>query len=153
MTPAEIELEGFVARYAEATSAMARLAIARMRADLPQAHVLVYDNYNALAIGFCAGPKVAGMVFSIAVYPKWVSLFFAQGARLDDPGQRLKGSGSRIRHIVLTDIGLLDDPAIRNLMEQALALAAPWSGSGEVVIQSISAKQRPRRHENFIGST
>ena len=41
-------------------------------------------------------------VFSIAVSPRWVSLFFLQsGTKLSDPKGLLKGSGTKVRHIVL----------------------------------------------------
>jgi hypothetical protein len=36
---------------------------------------LVYDNYNALAIGFGQTERVSDVIFSIAVYPRWVGLF------------------------------------------------------------------------------
>jgi hypothetical protein len=109
---------------------------------------LVYDNYNALAVGYGATTKQSGLVFSIAVYPRWVSLFFTQGAALDDPKGLLKGQGSRIRHIVLNRPEMLDDPDIRALMAQAMAKADPpidASRSNRLIIQSVSGKQKPRR--------
>ena len=92
---------------------------------VPGAISLVYDNYNALAIGYGATTKQSGLVFSIAVYPRWVSLFFTQGAALDDPKGLLKGEGSRIRHVVLGGPQSLDDPDVRALMAQALSMADP----------------------------
>jgi hypothetical protein len=115
---------------------------------VPGAISLVYDNYNALAIGYGATTKQSGLVFSIAVYPRWVSLFFTQGAALDDPTGLLKGEGSRIRHIVLSGPEILDNPPVLQLMAQALASADPpidASQPNQLIIQSISAKQKPRR--------
>ncbi|MGA7411558.1 MAG: DUF1801 domain-containing protein [Bryobacteraceae bacterium] len=94
-----------------------------MRKRLPGAVELVYDNYNALAIGFGPSEKASEAIFSIAVFPRWVSLFFLQGATLEDPENLLKGSGRRARHIVLKDAGTLDEPAIEALMAQALKTA------------------------------
>lgn len=114
----------------------------------PGAISLVYDNYNALAIGYGATDKQAGLVFSIAVYPRWVSLFFTQGASLNDPKGLLKGEGRRIRHIVLCGPGSLDDPDVRMLMTQALARAEPTidaSRPNQLIIQSVSPKQKSRR--------
>jgi hypothetical protein len=62
-----------------------------MRRRLPGATELIYDNYNALAIGFGPGERSSDAVFSIAVWPRWVSLFFLRGTRLHDPGKLLKG--------------------------------------------------------------
>ncbi|RAK61585.1 hypothetical protein DJ021_18165 [Phenylobacterium hankyongense] len=145
---AEAQLEGFIAKYSDAVAAQIRAARARMRERLPGATELVYDNYNALAIGYGANDKIGGLVFSIAAYPRWVSLFFARGAALDDPAGRLKGEGSQVRHIVLTDLAVLDEPEVRALMDQALARAQPpiaASGGGAAIIKSVSARQRPRR--------
>ncbi|WP_304175426.1 hypothetical protein [Phenylobacterium aquaticum] len=148
MDGAETRLEGFIAKYADATAIQARLAIAEMRRRLPGAIILVYDNYNALAVGFGATDKQAGLVFSIAVYPRWVSLFFARGIGLNDPDGLLRGEGSRVRHIVLEGAQSLDDPRVRALMDQALTRADPPIDARQpsrLIIQSVSAKQRPRR--------
>jgi len=142
------ELDKFLARFTPEVEAQARAALGRMRARLPGAVELVYDNYNALAIAFGANEKMSGIVFSIAVYPRWVSLFFARGAELADPDGLLQGSGSTMRHIVLKDIALFDRPAVEALIAEALALATPAidpTRDRRLVIKSVSAKQRPRR--------
>ena len=119
-----------------------------MRLRLPGAIELVYDNYNALAVGFGPTERVSEVIFSIAVFPRWLSLFFFQGHGLPDPKKLLKGSGKMARHIVLEGPEALDTPAIRALMDQALAQAIkPLDPTQRhrIVIKSISAKQRPRR--------
>jgi len=145
---AEDRLAGFVARFAPNVAALASEAIAKTRARLPGANVLVYDNYNALAVGFGATEKSSDIVLSIAVYPRWASLFLVGGPKLDDPKGMLKGEGSTVRHIVLKTPATLDDPDVRALTDQALALAkAPIdpTATGRLIIKSVSAKQRPRR--------
>ena len=142
------QLEGFIAKFSEEVAAQARAILARMGHLVPGAISLVYDNYNALAIGYGATDKQAGLVFSIAVYPRWVSLFFTQGASLNDPKGLLKGEGRRIRHIVLCGPGSFDDPDVRTLMTQALARAEPTidaSRPNQLIIQSVSPKQKSRR--------
>ncbi len=143
---AEARLEGFIARFSAEVAAEARAAVARMREILPGAVTLVYDNYNALAVGFGATDRQAGLVFSIAVYPRWVSLFLVGGPTLDDPHGLLKGEGGRVRHIVLAGVATLDDPRVQDLMDQALALRPIVADRpARLIIQSVSAKQRPRR--------
>jgi hypothetical protein len=148
MATPQAQLDGFIANYSPEVAKLGRGAIARMRKLLPAAHLLVYDNYNALAVGFGPSERTSEIVFSIAMYPRWVSLFFAKGASLPDPHRRLSGSGNVVRHVVLTGIEVLDDPQIRELMQQALARAAVSLQAGKrgaIVIKSISARQRPRR--------
>lgn len=142
------QLAGFLAKYTPAVAALAKTALARMRKRLPGAVELVYDNYNALAIGFGPTERASDAIFSIAVYPRWVSLFLLQGARVPDPQKILKGNGKQVRHLVLEEAAQLDTPAIQALIARALESAPtslPRSGRRRIVIKSVSAKQRPRR--------
>jgi hypothetical protein len=142
------QLRSFLAKFDPRVAASARAALARLRKKLPGAIELVYDNYNALAIGFGPSDKASEAIFSIAVFPRWVSLFFLQGAKLPDPSKVLKGSGTRVRHIVLTDLKILEQPPVKKLMALALKSAKrPLEPSQRrrLIIKSISAKQRPRR--------
>src|SRR5215813_14154091 len=104
----EEQLAGFIAKYTPEIGEMARAALARMRARLPGAIELVYDNYNALAIGFSPTERASDVIFSITLYPRWVSLFFFRGAGLPDPQKLLKGSGKQVRHIILENAANLD---------------------------------------------
>jgi hypothetical protein len=145
---AEAQLSAFIDRYLPAVAADARQALAFMTARLPTATRLVYDNYNALVVGFGAGPKVADIIFSIALYPRYVTLFFARGAELPDPHGLLEGGGKGVRHVKLRLISRIETREISELMDAALAIATPPlppSGNGPLIIKSISAKQRPRR--------
>jgi hypothetical protein len=142
------QLATFLARYTPEMRAAAEAALTTMRRLLPGAIQLVYDNYNALVIGFGPTERAGDAVFSIAVYPRWVTLFFLEGARLKDPMKLLKGSGKIVRHIVLKEPSVLEDPAVRELIRQALE-ASPTpivaTGPSRIVIKSVSAKQRPRK--------
>jgi hypothetical protein len=142
------QLAGFMARYSPEIERLAVATLRKMRARLPGATELVYDNYNALAIGFGPSERASECVFSIALFPRWVSLFFFEGRQLSDPDGLLKGTGKQVRHIVLRSVGDLDRPGVRALMTQALKIAdppMPTRGRGRIVIKSVSARQRPRR--------
>lgn len=144
----EDQLTGFIAKYTPEIGALAQAILAKMRARLPGAIELVYDNYNALAIGFSPTERTSDAIFSIALFPRWVSLFFLHGANLPDPQKMLKGSGKAARHIVLRAASDLDKPAMEALIVSALESAAhalDGAGAGRIVIKSISARQRPRR--------
>ena len=120
MSSAEQQLEEFIAKFTPEVASQTREALAKMRIRLPGAVELVYDNYNALAIGFSPTERTSDSLFSIAVFPRWVSLFFAKGAGLPDPEGLLQGTGNVVRHIVLTDSAVLDSPGIQRLMAQTL---------------------------------
>lgn len=143
------QLDAFLDKFAPLVADQARSALRKMRARLPGAIELVYDNYNALAIGFSPTERASDAVFSIALFPRWVSLFFLlNGTRLRDPEGLLAGTGNKVRHIVLETPTLLDSPAIQDLIAQALELAPKSIDPAQprkLIIKSVSAKQRPRR--------
>jgi hypothetical protein len=146
-SPAQ-QLRMFLSKFEPYVAAAARAALSSLRKRLPGAIEIVYDNYNALAIGFGPSEKASEAIFSIAVFPRWVSLFFLQGANLPDPTELLKGSGKRARHIVLTQPSALEQPAVKKLISAALICAKKPIDARQrrrLIIKSISAKQRPRR--------
>jgi hypothetical protein len=83
------------------------------------------------------------------MYPRWVNLFFLQAApKLPDPNRLLKGSGNVVRSITIQSASQLDQPAVQELIATALKRAIEPidpAAPGQLVIRSISAKQRPRR--------
>jgi hypothetical protein len=144
----EAQLASFIAKYMPEIATRAKAIRAEMRKRYPTAMELAYDNYNALAIGYAPAEKSSEGIFSIALYPKWVSLFFLQAKGLPDPHRILKGTGNVAKHVVLDSPESLSDPAIEALMREAVARArVPFSRDGKyrLIIKSISAKQRPRR--------
>jgi len=145
---AEAQFAEFIAKYDAEIAGLAESIRAEMRKLYPTALELVYDNYNALAIGFCPTERTSEAIFSIALYPKWVSLFFLQAKGLPDPEKLLRGSGSVARHIVLPSPDALHHPAVRELMREAEARAkTPFDpmGAHRLIVKSVSPKQRPRR--------
>ena len=144
------QLVSFLARFDPPVARLARAVLSRLRARMPSANQLVYDNYNALAIGFCPTDRAYDSIFSVAVFARGVNLFFFNGPNLPDPRRLLKGSGNMVRHIRVESIGLLDDPAVHALMEQAIEDADPPlapRGRGRVIIKSVAKKRRPRSVE------
>ena len=144
---AEAQIESFIAKFTDQVAGEIRAARAEMRRRLPGAYELVYDNYNALAIGYGPNDKTGQAVFSLACFPRRVSLCFVRGAELDDPHGVLSGGGNQVRFLPLDEPGVLDRPEVRAVWDQALGKAAPIvpAGVGPTIIKSISAKQRPRR--------
>jgi hypothetical protein len=144
----ERRIESFVAEYTPAIAEQLRDARQRLRAHFPRGVEMVFDNYNALVFGIGPTDRTRESFISIAGYPKWVTLFFLNGADLDDPQGLLEGDGKQVRGIRLKTPADLDAPAVAALIAQAvaphreaLAAAAPLS----TVIKMEVARQRPRR--------
>jgi hypothetical protein len=145
---AEAQLARFMGRFDPAVCALAQEARAALRRRFPAAFELVYDNYNALAIGFSPTDKTPDAIVSVTLYPRWVSLFFLYGAALPDPLRLLQGSGRQVRSIRVESAKTLTTPGVRALLKAAAAqseVRMPSRGSGAIIIKSVAARQRPRR--------
>ena len=141
------QLDAFLRRFAPAIRRIVHEARTRLRRRLPTALELVYDNYNALAIGFASSERTSDTIVSIAVYARGVNLYFMYGAALPDPHHVLIGSGNQGRFVRLESASMLDRPEIEELLVAAIDegdTPLPRSGRGRVIIKSISARQRPR---------
>ena len=145
---AEQQLDRFLDAFSPEVAGLARKTLVKLRKRLTHAKELVYDNYNALAIGFAPTERSSEGIFSIAIYPRHINFFFLQGAKLPDPEGLLQGEGSVVRHIRLEDEKTLDRADVKAMMATAMTMAeVPFDKKAEykLIIKSVSAKQRPRR--------
>ena len=143
----ERQLAGFISKFNPEVARVAKRARTELRRLLPGAFELVYDNYNALAVAYGPTERTSEVILSIALYPRWVSLFFARGAKLCDPSGILRGSGNQMRHVVLERVDVLRGKPVQELIKAAVATHPTTFGRerGRTIIKSVSAKQRPRR--------
>jgi hypothetical protein len=142
------QLAGFISKFDPKISRLVRNTRSALRKRLPTAIEQVYDNYNFLAIGYCATERASDCIVSIAVSAKGVALSFYYGATLPDPDKILLGSGNQNRYVRLGSASAIATPAVDALLRAAIAQAkSPLStaGRGYTVIKSVSTKQRPRR--------
>jgi hypothetical protein len=141
------QLSTFLARFSPEIVALARTARAKFRKRLPGATEMVYDNYNALVIGYSPTERPSDAILSLVIFPKRVSVCFIQGRHLPDPDQVLQGDGNQVRFVRL-DAGaaILDTAPLRALVTAAIAFGeTPFGGRGRLVVRAIAKRQRPRR--------
>ena len=119
------QLNSIIDARPPAMAKLTRAVLARMRERLPGSVEMVYDKKNALVIGFCSAERASNVINSIAVYSKWVNLYFFEGDSLPDPEGLLQGTGSMVRSIRLTDAADLDRPAVKALIAEARKCAEP----------------------------
>ena len=146
-TPAR-RVAGFIGRFDPAVARLARSARAALRRRFPTAVELVYDNYNALAMGFSPTERTSDVIVSVAVYARGVNLYFMYGKSLPDPDGILQGSGSQGAFVRLDGLGTLERPAVKALLRAAIDDAdtpLPKTRRGYTVIKAVSARQRARR--------
>ena len=143
----QAELDSFIDKFSPEVASLTRQLLDKMKTRVPGA-TLVYDNYNALAIGFGPSEKARQAILSLAAMPRWVTLCFLYGVGLPDPHGLLNGSGNQVRHLRLHTPEGFDDPRVQDLIAAALDGCEPpidATRQHQLIIKSISAKQRPRR--------
>ena len=141
------QLAGFLAKFNPPIAKLARAARARLRKRLPGAIEMVYDNYNALVIGYSPTERPSDAILSLVIFPKRVSVCFIQGKHLPDPDKLLQGTGNQVRFLRLDEeAAILDTAPVRALISAAIAFGGtPFAGKSRLVVRSIATKQRPRR--------
>ena len=146
ISPAK-QLASFLARFRPEIAALARAARAKLRKRLPGAIEMVYDNYNALAIGYSPTERPSDAVLSLVIFPKRVSICFLQGKHLPDPHHVLNGNGNQVRFIRLDEgAAILATAPIRALVHEAIVFGGtPFAGKPRLVVRAIARTQRPRR--------
>lgn len=146
---AEAQLRSFIEKFDSANQALIKAVRKALRERLPAANELVYDNYNFFVIGYSASERPSDAVLSLVADRNGVRLAFPYtGAKLPDPRKLLRGSGTQNRALTLESAERLRDPEVEALIAASLKVAKtamPESGKGELMIRSISPKQRPRR--------
>jgi len=153
---AATDLTRFIGQYSPEVRALATALLAKLRARLPGATELVYNNY-ALTIAFSPDDRPSHAVVGITLYTQWINLGFMEGALLDDPEGVLLGSGSQFRHVRLGAADDLDRPAIRALIDRAVRQgdggAFDPTRRRRIDVRTASAKPAPRRPDTRRAKT
>ena len=149
-TPAEAErqLKSFIAKFDPAHQTLIRAVRKTLRKRFPTAYELAYDNYNFFVIGYGPTERPSDCIVSLVAGANGVGLCFIHGASLRDPKKILRGSGNQTRSIHLESADVLVRPEGEALVAAAIAQAkTPFRADtrGQLIIRSVSAKQRPRR--------
>jgi hypothetical protein len=145
---AERQVKGFIAKFEPRHQRLIRAVRKAVRNRFPTAYELAYDNYNFFVLGYGPTERPSDCILSIAAGANGVSLCFIRGASLPDPNSILLGSGHQTRFIRLESASIFARPDVDALINAAVAFAKrpmPSSGGGDLIIRSVSAKQRPRR--------
>jgi len=119
----------------------------------PQTNELIYDNYNALAVGWSPTDRVGHTFCSIAVGRTSNNLHFGfyWGNELADPDKILLGEGNQYRYILVPDKTKFPKAYIEKLVKEAYtnSLAKVKDKkqimNGQTIVKSISSKKREKK--------
>ena len=116
----------------------------------PKTNELIYDNYNALAIGWSPTDRVSHTFCSIAVgrTSKNIHFGFYWGVEISDPEKRLIGNGNQYRYLLVTSPKEFPTGYIKKLVIEAYANSLAKVKDprqimeGKTIVKSISAAKR-----------
>lgn len=115
------EVEEFLAELRPDVKGMALHLRAFILAALPEADERV-DFGNRLLIFQLSGAETSQPVCELRPCRGYIELRFWQGAKLQDPGRLLAGTGAGLRHVRLETHEQAASPAVGALIEQAAEL-------------------------------
>ena len=150
--PLTKELRQFLKPYDLGVVAIATAARSVLFEEAPAAMELIYDAYNAVAMGYSFTGRPSDAFCHVAVYSQWVNLGFNRGSELPDPEGLLVGSGRLVRHLRMQSLSNLERPFVRSFVRAAIAAAkgspgrspAEASSPTSIVRAVYPKKQRPK---------
>ena len=126
----------------------------------PECNELIYDNYNALALGWSTTDRLGDTFCSVAAFREYAHFGFYRGTDLVDSEKLLIGNGNQYRYIIVRSQKEFPKASIKKLLKQAHTNSIanleikkakkPETGKaskvvtpkGITIIKSISAKKR-----------
>jgi len=127
----------------------------------PQSNELIYDNYNAVAIGWSPTDRIGHIFCSIAVgrSSKNIHFGFYWGSELSDPDKILLGEGHQYRYVLVRNKETFPKTYIEKLVEEAFnnSLAKVKDKkqllNGQTIVKSVSEKKRAEKIQSRPGIT
>ena len=116
----------------------------------PQANELIYDNYNAVSLGWSLTDKVGNNICSVVIYRanQNVHFGFYWGNELSDPDKLLLGEGKQYRYILVPAKKKFLTTYMKKLVNEAYTNALSKFKDqkqiikGQTILKSISEKKR-----------
>jgi len=116
----------------------------------PDSNELIYDNYNALAVGWSPTDRVGHTFCSIALgrTSKNIHFGFYWGNEIADPEKKLLGQGNQYRYILVKTKSGFPKAYIKKLLKDAYSNSLlkvkdkNQFMKGKTITKSISAKKR-----------
>jgi hypothetical protein len=146
------ELLEFLKPYDAAIAQLALDVRDLVLTEAPTATEIVYDGYNAVALGYTFTGRFNDAFCHVAVYSGHVNLGFNHGAKLDDQARLLQGTGKQVRHLTIEKADDLERPHVRRFLRAAMrqvgqaGMPAQEADTVPVTVVKASAKKRrPKR--------
>jgi Domain of unknown function (DU1801) len=114
----------------------------------PSSNELIYDNYNAVALGWSLSDKLSTTFCTIAAFANYIHFGFYYGNKIADPEKKLTGKGNQYRYIKLENGSDFPKPISKKLLKEAPANAMTGLKDGKqvlkgaTIVKPVSAKKK-----------
>ena len=116
----------------------------------PETNELIYDNYNALSLGWSLTDKVGHNICAVVIYRANQSVHFGfyWGNELSDPDKILLGGGKQYRYILVTEKNKFPKKYMEKLIHESYANALSKVKDqkqvqhGKTILKSTAEKKR-----------
>ena len=116
----------------------------------PSANEIIYDNYNALAIGWSVTEKLGHTFCNVSIMRANQNIHFGfyWGSRIADPQKILLGQGNQYRYILVQNKKDFPSGYMKELLKEAHIYSVGKVKnekdftSGHTIVKSISEKKR-----------
>ena len=105
----------------------------------PTANEILYHTH-ALSSVYSVSGQLKHAYCHIPIYREHLNLGFNSGTSLSDPGNLLEGTGSKIRHVPIREPSDLSNPALADLIREAVQKAQALLGSPAKLSGSVISK-------------
>jgi hypothetical protein len=134
-------LNTLLSRFPAEIITLAKGCLSKLRRAFPGTQQLVYDYTSSLVVSFGMSDRGYEAIVALAVFPRWVRLYFDKS--LPDPKGLLAGAGSKVRSVTVKAAAELDHGDIKELITAAIrhsGVSLDPNGEIRIVIKS-GAKQ------------
>lgn len=142
---AEAQLRTLITQFAPNYQRLISATRRSLKKRLPTALELVYEYGDFFVISYSPNEHGYEGALGIRASADGVKLFFNHGKQLADPAKLLRGSGKQARAVSLESASTLNHPAVKDLIDQAIAhnqTPFPSSGTGAIIIRSATTKAK-----------
>ncbi|HYW08545.1 MAG TPA: DUF1801 domain-containing protein [Longimicrobium sp.] len=142
----DVSVDDFLAGYSPEVRALALRACEILHELLPAATVSVKPGWKA--ISFATGPKMGDWVCGVMPHRDRINLQLF-GMDLADPAGLLEGTGKTGRHVKVTSLDTLDDPALRALLHAAVEAHGTPAGERAASVTVKAGEHRASASKTF----
>ena|ERR1700759_631767 len=119
----------------------------------PTANEIIYDNYNAVAIGWSLTEKLSHTFCSIDIYRTNYNVHFGfyWGNEIADSEKKLSGNGNQYRYILVPDLKKFPKTYIKKLIKESYVNSLgkvkdeKQLRHGGTIVKSISPAKRTKK--------